>query len=141
MPHVSIAVVDTLKHPGLDALVNASRVVVFDDGVGSRWSSARVVRPSKGRVAIDREHGVAIVAATGARDSDIRVALAHVPDPIVLLVLDKTPSSGVARAAKERSAHVVIVGPGGLVQVEATNEVGRLSVEVRRLAGAEDPKA
>lgn len=133
MPRISIAVADGFNHPDLDLVATANRIVVLDDTVRTRWSSARVVRPPKGGVTVDREGGVAVLAARGASDAEVRRALAEIPDPVVLVVLDKAPGKTLARDLDKRKA-TRLVPAGGLYRVECVNEPGCVSADLVTLS-------
>lgn len=141
MPHVTIAVSDTIHNPALDRVCDASRVAVFDESARNRWSSADVVRPSPGGVEVSRKDGVAIIAVSkGASSAAVKIALESVPDPVVIIASERSPSKALAKVYEKRRARVVVPGPGGVVKVFATNTVNKVCVEVKRLSGA-DPAA
>jgi hypothetical protein len=129
MPNILIGVADSIAHNALDLVSHVDRLVVFDDTVQSRWSLARVVRPSKGSVVVDRESGIAVVASRGAKDSEVLSALSGIPDPIVVFVSDSPPGKKVSTALDKRGA-VSLTPSGGVFCVDCVNEPRNVSAKV-----------
>lgn len=140
MPEVTVAVVDSLDNPGIDKVSTVSRIAVLDDTERSRWSSAIVIKSAKGNLAVHRADGVAVLVGRKVTDKAVLRALKAIPDPVLIVALDRAPGRSAQAAIKKRGGTIVVPGVGGIMKVEAINEPETCTCEVIRIAGGTDVK-